>query len=42
MPRSHRPWLIGFFLLVIYSLPVSQAVVEASRGEWPQVFDVFR
>ena len=42
MRRSYRPWLIGFFLLVIYSLPLAQAVVEASRGEWPQALDVFR
>lgn len=42
MLHSHRPWLIGFFLFVIYSLPLAQAVVEASRGEWPQAFDVFR
>jgi hypothetical protein len=42
MLRSYRPWLIGFFLLVIYSLPLAQAVVEASRGEWPQALDVFR
>ena len=42
MPRSYRPWLIGFFLLAIYTLPLAQAVVEVSRGEWPQVLDVFR
>ena len=42
MPRSYRPWLIGFFLCVIFSLPLAQAVVEATRGEWPQVLDLFR
>lgn len=42
MPRSYRPWLIGFFLFVIFSLPLAQAVVEATRGEWPQVLDIFR
>lgn len=42
MLRSYRPWLIGFFLLFIYSLPLSQVVVEASRDEWPQALDLFR
>jgi hypothetical protein len=42
MLRSYHPWLIGFFLLAIFSLPLAQAVVEASRGEWPQALDVFR
>ncbi len=42
MPLSYRPWLIGFFLAVIYSLPLSQVAVEASHGEWPQALDVFR
>jgi hypothetical protein len=42
MLRSYRFWLIGFFLLAISFLPLAQAVVEASRGEWPQALDLFR
>ncbi len=40
--RTYRFWLIGFFLAVIYAVPLTQAAIEIARGGWPQVFDVFR
>ncbi len=39
--RSHRPYLIGFFLAVIYAVPVVQTAIELYRGGRPQFLDVF-
>lgn len=42
MPRSYRLYLIGFFLAVIYSVPLAQTCAEMLRGESPHFLDVFR
>jgi hypothetical protein len=42
MPRSYRVYLIGFFLAVIYSVPLAQTAAEIVRGERPHFLDVFR
>jgi hypothetical protein len=39
--RSYRPYLIGFFLAVIYAVPVTQTAIELYRGDRPQFLDVF-
>ncbi|MGE5647617.1 MAG: alginate O-acetyltransferase AlgX-related protein [Acidobacteriota bacterium] len=36
-----RRALIGFFLAVIYAVPLVQAGIEIARGERPKVFDLF-
>jgi hypothetical protein len=41
MRRSYRPWLIGFFLVVIYSVPLVQAGIEIVRRAGPRVLEVF-
>lgn len=41
MARSYRPWLIGFFLVVIYAVPFTQAAVEIARGDRPRFLDLF-
>jgi hypothetical protein len=41
MPRSYRPYLIGFFLAVICGVPIAQSAIELSRGDRPQFLDVF-
>jgi hypothetical protein len=42
MQLTYRHCLIGFFLLVIFDLPLMQITLEATRGEWPQALDVFK
>ena len=39
--RSYRPFLIGFFLVVIASAPLAQTGVEIFRGERPRFLDIF-
>lgn len=41
MRRWHTYLLIGFYLAVIYAVPLTQAALEVSRGAWPQALDLF-
>jgi hypothetical protein len=41
MSRRSQALFIGLFLLIIYGVPVSQAVVEVWRGHMPQALDLF-
>ncbi len=41
MARTYRPYLIGFFLAVIYVVPITQVVIELARGDRPRALDVF-
>ncbi|HEX8983834.1 MAG TPA: hypothetical protein VF767_00315 [Bryobacteraceae bacterium] len=40
-PTSHRHFLIGFFLLTIYVVPLSQTAAELLRGARPGFVEVF-
>jgi hypothetical protein len=41
-PSTHQPslWFVGFFLLVIYTVPVVQAVVEFKKNHSIQALDI--
>jgi SGNH hydrolase-like domain, acetyltransferase AlgX len=41
MSRRSQALFIGLFLLIIYGVPVSQAVIEVWRGHMPQALDLF-
>lgn len=41
-PRAANLCLIGAFLVILGTVPLVQTVVEARRGEWPLVTQVFR
>jgi hypothetical protein len=40
--RNPERFLILAFLGIIVSVPLTQAVMEARRGEWPQALEVFK
>jgi len=42
MTGSLRAFLIGFFLLVIFGVPLTQAIVEMANGERVQALDIVR
>jgi hypothetical protein len=41
MSRRSQAVFIGLFLLIIYGVPVSQAVIDVWRGHMPQALDLF-
>src|SRR5581483_2709980 len=42
MTGSLRAFLIGFFLLVIFGVPLTQAIVEMANGDRVQALDIVR
>ena len=42
LTRRQQSYVVIGFLAVIYSVPLTQSIVEIARGQFPQVFDVFR
>jgi hypothetical protein len=41
MTRVQQKIFTGFFLALIYCVPLAQTVLEASRGHWPRFLEVF-
>jgi hypothetical protein len=42
LTRRQQGYVVIGFLAVIYSVPLTQSIVEIARGQVPQFFDVFR